>query len=254
MNIQSDQLVYEYLSKVGDATQGVLPPARRVEFVTQLRQRIDRERSRARSADLDTIRQILDQIGDPRSVLADEVLRDSPDHPSAPTRTARTSSGNTDTALLTLIDEAPDEIRPIEPSHTPDDATALPARRSWAELRRLWSRIPKRELIAVAVLLFGALINAPTILIIGFVIVLSSLAFTSHDKRVAILGVPTVTGLIFGVTLWLRASGRVGGPALTADGVMAEVRDVLGLLPRMIGIFAACYLGWRISRLSSPDQ
>ncbi|MEV0316983.1 hypothetical protein ACIBKX_31870 [Streptomyces sp. NPDC050658] len=69
MGIESDQLVFDYLSRVGDlAQQRQLPSGTRMRLVTELRNEIDR--SRAKAADTPVaIRRILDRLGTPEDLV-----------------------------------------------------------------------------------------------------------------------------------------------------------------------------------------
>ncbi|MET7611176.1 hypothetical protein ABZX97_08715 [Streptomyces seoulensis] len=70
MGIESDQVVYEYLSRVGDvAQQRQLPSSTRMRLVSELRNEIDRHRSRATVDSPAAVRRILDQIGSPDDVV-----------------------------------------------------------------------------------------------------------------------------------------------------------------------------------------
>ncbi|MEU7647351.1 HAAS signaling domain-containing protein [Streptomyces huasconensis] len=83
MGIESDQLVYDYLSRVGDlAQQRQLPSAARMRLVADLRARIDR--SRADAADSPAaIRRILAGLGTPEEIVdgADGAPTDVPKAP-----------------------------------------------------------------------------------------------------------------------------------------------------------------------------
>ncbi|WP_327290633.1 hypothetical protein [Streptomyces sp. NBC_01198] len=67
MGVESDRLVFDYLSRVGDLAQTALPAAQRMQLVAQLRNDIDRERRGADSAA--AVRQILGRIGSPDDVV-----------------------------------------------------------------------------------------------------------------------------------------------------------------------------------------
>lgn len=67
MGVESDQLVFDYLSRVGDLAQTALPAAQRMQLVAQLRSNIDRERQGSDSAA--TVRRILGRIGTPDAVV-----------------------------------------------------------------------------------------------------------------------------------------------------------------------------------------
>ncbi|MFJ3337135.1 hypothetical protein [Streptomyces sp. NPDC086766] len=71
MGIESDQVVYEYLSRVGDvAHQRQLSSATRMRLVSELRNEIDRRRSRAAVDSPAAVRRILDRLGSPDEVVA----------------------------------------------------------------------------------------------------------------------------------------------------------------------------------------
>ncbi|MGW0546114.1 hypothetical protein [Streptomyces altiplanensis] len=72
MGIESDQLVYDYLSRVGDlAQQHKLPAATRMRLVATLRDEIDRQRSAFGTPDSPAaVRRILNRIGPPADLVA----------------------------------------------------------------------------------------------------------------------------------------------------------------------------------------
>ncbi|MDX3455485.1 hypothetical protein PV396_26715 [Streptomyces sp. ME02-8801-2C] len=71
MGIESDQVVYEYLSRVGDlAQQRQLPSGARMRLVSGLREEIDRRRAKAPVDSPASVRRILDRIGTPDEVVA----------------------------------------------------------------------------------------------------------------------------------------------------------------------------------------
>ncbi|MER6025161.1 hypothetical protein [Streptomyces sp. NPDC001851] len=70
MGIESDQVVYEYLSRVGDiAQQRQLPSGTRMRLVSELRNEIDRHRARATVDSPAAVRRILDGLGTPDEVV-----------------------------------------------------------------------------------------------------------------------------------------------------------------------------------------
>lgn len=71
MGIESDQLVYAYLSRVGDlAQQRQLSSADRMRLVSGLRDEIDRRRARYEPDTPAAVRGILERLGTPEEVLA----------------------------------------------------------------------------------------------------------------------------------------------------------------------------------------
>ncbi|MEV0259470.1 hypothetical protein AB0H82_35125 [Streptomyces sp. NPDC050732] len=94
MGIESDQLVYDYLSRVGDlAQQRQLPSGDRMRLVADLRNRIDRGRSRPAGDSPAAVRRILARLGTPEEVVeaaggasgdVGDVPEDPPAEKSAP--------------------------------------------------------------------------------------------------------------------------------------------------------------------------
>ncbi|MFI1678929.1 hypothetical protein [Streptomyces sp. NPDC020607] len=87
MGIESDQLVYDYLSRVGDlAQQRQLPSGDRMRLVAELRNRIDRGRDKTVGDNPASVRRILARLGTPEEVVeaaggaAGDVTNDVPGH------------------------------------------------------------------------------------------------------------------------------------------------------------------------------
>ncbi|TWD22759.1 hypothetical protein FB570_105159 [Streptomyces sp. T12] len=77
MGIESDQVVYEYLSRVGDvAQQRQLPSAARMRLVAELRDEIDRRRAKAVVDSPAAVRRIIARMGTPTEVVV--AAEDSP--------------------------------------------------------------------------------------------------------------------------------------------------------------------------------
>lgn len=69
MGAESDHLIFDYLSKVGDLAQTRLSVERRVRLVTRLRSDIDQARGRAGSDSPAAVRRILGKLGSPDEVV-----------------------------------------------------------------------------------------------------------------------------------------------------------------------------------------
>ncbi|GAA3101166.1 membrane protein [Streptomyces rectiviolaceus] len=70
MGIESDQLVFDYLSRVGDlAQQRQLPSGTRMRLVSELRNQIDRSRAKTTVDSPAAIRRILDRLGTPEELV-----------------------------------------------------------------------------------------------------------------------------------------------------------------------------------------
>src|SRR5206468_12789323 len=85
VGIESDQVVYEYLSRVGDvAQQRQLPSSTRMRLVSELRNEIDRSRAKATVDSPAAVRRIISRLGSPDEVVkAAGAGRDAP--PATPT-------------------------------------------------------------------------------------------------------------------------------------------------------------------------
>ncbi|MGW6268130.1 hypothetical protein [Streptomyces sp. NPDC055060] len=96
MGIESDQLVFDYLSRVGDlAQQRLLPSGTRMRLVSDLRNEIDRSRAKAAADSPAAIRRILDRLGTPEDLVeaaggsgapagGDDVPKQAPPRPARP--------------------------------------------------------------------------------------------------------------------------------------------------------------------------
>jgi hypothetical protein len=70
VGIESDQLVYDYLSRVGDAAQQQqLPSGTRMRLVSTLRNEIDRQRGKSGSDSPAAVRRIIGRMGTPHAVV-----------------------------------------------------------------------------------------------------------------------------------------------------------------------------------------
>jgi hypothetical protein len=146
-------------------------------------------------------------------------------------------------------------VSPSEPQSTNSRGYGFGAQAPLDELRgRLAARGEKRELLALALLVVGAIIPSFIVLVVGYLVAVSSKVWSQADKRFAIIGVPVMTMAVLGTALWLRATGRVGGGRLTEANLTDTVTGYLGTLPRAIGLIAALYLGWRLLRGPRPIE
>ncbi|MEV3855971.1 hypothetical protein AB0J38_16805 [Streptomyces sp. NPDC050095] len=85
MGIESDQLVYDYLSRVGDlAQQRQLPSGTRMRLVTELRGEIDRRRAKATVDSPAAVRRILDRLGTPEGIVSGATEAGPGADPAAP--------------------------------------------------------------------------------------------------------------------------------------------------------------------------
>ncbi|WP_217171301.1 hypothetical protein [Streptomyces sp. AC512_CC834] len=89
MGIESDQVVFEYLSRVGDvAQQRQLPSATRMRLVSELRNEIDRHRAKTTVDSPAAVRRILDRLGSPDDIVDAAGGTSGARQPSVPPPTA----------------------------------------------------------------------------------------------------------------------------------------------------------------------
>jgi hypothetical protein len=118
MGIESDKLVFDYLSKVGDLAQITLPAASRMRLVARLRNDIDRAREKSASDSPAVVRRILGRMGSP-----DEVVK-------AAARTERRASAPAPQAPA-FVPEPP--VRAPQPPPAPEARHAAGAAETGAE-------------------------------------------------------------------------------------------------------------------------
>jgi hypothetical protein len=291
VSIQGDQVVYDYLSRVGDIAHGKLSPARRATLVAELRAKIESERTQVGAEEPDQVRLLLQRLGEPEAVVAEEVRR-SPEHvvrrperpparplPAAPPAQTdptakvpvpppagagkRGPGGDSPPWWRAAEEEA--VATPPATENPPRDRIVVsvsPAAREEAggqadsdeagspltALKRTVAGGRRREFLAIALLFLGGLIPSLILLLLGYVVVLTSKVWAQADKRFAALGIPLITAITLGVMLWLRVSGRVGGTRPGGGDAGELARQYLSTLPRVVGLVAAVYLAWRLSR------
>ncbi|MET9391536.1 hypothetical protein ABZY20_14165 [Streptomyces sp. NPDC006624] len=133
MGIESDQVVYEYLSRVGDvAQQQQLSSATRMRLVADLRNEIDRRRAKATVDSPAAVRRILTRLGSPDEVVAAAAdgRRPQGDAPVAvpvqPDREPR-GRGERPKGAVRRVVPRPRPARPAEQAHpAPHDGPAPP--------------------------------------------------------------------------------------------------------------------------------
>ncbi|MET7979583.1 hypothetical protein ABZW44_42695 [Streptomyces mirabilis] len=139
MGIESDQLVFDYLSRVGDlAQQRQLPSATRMRLVSELRNEIDRRRAKAPVDSPAAVRRILSRLGTPDDIVA--AAREGAPEAGTDTRAAVPTqrAGEAEYRPKGLRRVVP-RPRPAEPKHAPrptesDDAPSPPHLASTHEL------------------------------------------------------------------------------------------------------------------------
>ncbi|MBK3582079.1 hypothetical protein JHN63_51790, partial [Streptomyces sp. MBT65] len=119
MGIESDQVVYEYLSRVGDvAQQRQLPSVTRMRLVSELRNEIDRRRAGSTVDTPAAVQRILKGLGSPDEVVA--AAGTGAGVPQAPTASVPVQRDHED-------DLRPKGLRRVVPLPRPRPTQAAPA-------------------------------------------------------------------------------------------------------------------------------
>ncbi|MFE9022064.1 hypothetical protein ACFYNL_26375 [Streptomyces sp. NPDC007808] len=137
MGIESDQVVYEYLSRVGDvAQQRQLPSATRMRLVSELRGEIDRRRAKAPVDSPAAVRRIIARLGTPDEVVtaAGGASEPAPQGPVTSVPVQPDSRAEADRDRPKGLRRIVPRPRAAEPSTAADDAPAPPHLASAAEL------------------------------------------------------------------------------------------------------------------------
>ncbi|AZS86543.1 hypothetical protein ELQ87_21510 [Streptomyces griseoviridis] len=130
MGIESDQVVYEYLSRVGDvAHQRQLPSGARMRLVSELRNEIDRRRAKTTVDSPAAVRRILDRIGTPDEVVeaADGSAPAGPRPPSTEVPVQRDGEGPRPVRAKGLRRVVPRPRTEKEPAPRPPEPPLPPA-------------------------------------------------------------------------------------------------------------------------------
>ncbi|MFF3943696.1 hypothetical protein ACFYYN_02650 [Streptomyces sp. NPDC001902] len=272
---ESDRLVLDYLSKVGDLAQTALPADRRRDLVARLRKDIDRERHGSDNPAV--VRRILGRLGAPDAVVQGEAAAAVP-APRTPAEPApaepqwwrlpdqRTQSrspspsasrtflpgdelaglpGMTGGLIIPLTPEEEPEAAPAakaeaEPEAEPDAAPAT-RRGPWR-----W-RAGLLESVAALLLLTGAVLGSWIALLAGWAVAYGSRRLSRRASRFAALGLPGLTAAAALIWIWGRFAGRWGEP-IPEGGLDAAIADALPTVVRIAAVASAAFLLWRGSR------
>ncbi|MGW1781592.1 hypothetical protein ACWCQQ_20955 [Streptomyces sp. NPDC002143] len=137
MGIESDQVVYEYLSRVGDvAQQRQLSSATRMRLVSELRNEIDRRRAKAAVDSPAAVRRIIDRLGSPDDIVAAAAERGpgAPETPapSVPVQRDRAEEAPRPKGIRRVVPRPRSGTPP--PAAAPSDAASPPHRAPAHEL------------------------------------------------------------------------------------------------------------------------
>lgn len=273
MGIENDQLVFDYLSRVGDlAQQRRMPAAERRELVTGLRDEIERRRT----VKGEPVRGILGDLGTPDEVVgappgrvpgpreggpADAPAKEPADTAVPGPREPDWWRGD-DGAAGDVVDamdapaalgfyggvEIPELLKPpVEDEDEADDegGDEAVAEERGTLRRRLSFRLGSPLLLVAALLLLAGAAG-------GWLLPLAAgwlLAYFSRERRAAVLVLPGLAVTGGAVWLWGRLAGR-WGEAVPAGGeaMGAALSDTWPWTLRAAAVASGVYLLWRSRR------
>ncbi|WP_406861656.1 hypothetical protein ABZO31_14715 [Streptomyces sp. HUAS MG47] len=270
MGIESDQLVFDYLSRVGDlAQQRQLPSGERMNLVAGLRKEIEKTLGGTESPA--AVRRVLKRLGTPDEVV-DRVGGTVPAPRSEVSSSRAPSSeapgedwwsaeappdlpgfvGGVEVAEIlrpppeTEEEDAAEPEEPEEPEGAAEDE--VPRRRALPTLSRASFPNPML-LLAAALLVVGAVLGSLLALAGGWLLAYASRRLTRFEAKLAVLGLPGTAAAAGVVWLWGRMNGRWGDP-IPAGGE-ALTQALAATWPwtlRTAAIASALYLVWRSRR------
>jgi hypothetical protein len=140
------------------------------------------------------------------------------------------------------------------PASPPPALVSVPVPLGAGPMMRRTAQGHVQGLAAVVVLCLGAIVNAVAmspytiaIVVVGYVLALTSYSFTPGEKRFAIIGVPITAFLFYAFGLFLargRSTGHTG--PLNNDDTWQAAKDGFTAVPTMLGLLGALYLVWRL--------
>jgi hypothetical protein len=251
MDARAEQLVLDYLRRLGEASRHVLSPQERSTFLARSRTAIAGQLGEAHGAAPADVQRLLERLGDPRELAARERQR----------LDASASAAQRPTGLADLLSPAPSRPpAPAEPpqpgeggvraGHPPDTPPGPATGTARARLRSVLALVRQHPLETVAVLLLavGGLVYPFPLWLIAVVALIASRGWDARDKwaAVAIPAAFTLLAAIVVAGLFAR-SGTLAGyvSTLRIDGW-----DMI----RVGSVVAAAYLVWRLRRGRRPAR
>ncbi|MDX3573435.1 hypothetical protein [Streptomyces sp. ID05-47C] len=275
MGIESDQVVYEYLSRVGDvAQQRQLSSATRMRLVSELRNEIDRRRAKAPVDSPAAVRRILDRLGSPLgrrgasgggsclrwagTAAGAHELGDVGETPDWWGREASPFGlgeevpgfvGGVEIADMLRPPPKPSAARPEPVERLPEPDEEEPA----ARRRRFLPSLPGGRwsnpflLVAAACLVAGTVTGTWIALLVGWALAYVSRRLSEAEKKWAVFVLPGLAATGGIVWIWGRTAGRWGTPI--PEGHMNEaLAQTWPWVLRGAAVASALFLVWRSQR------
>jgi hypothetical protein len=278
VGIESDQLVYDYLSRVGDIAQrGSLTSGDRMRLVSQLRTEIERRRSSEGADSAAAVQRILADLGSPDEAVAG--ARGAVTEGRVPVQRRESPAVTVPFATDEPRGEAPDwwrvesgpvmggdsvhgfvggiEIAEIlKPPPVPAEEEPVPGEGEEADeapprpslLRRAdGAPVPPSLLLLALVLLVGAVLGNWIVLAVGWGLTYLTRKLSQTESKWAVMVLPGLAVAGGAVWLWGRTEGRWGDPV--PQGAMADaLSDTWPWVVRVAAVASALYVMWRARR------
>jgi hypothetical protein len=251
MDARAEQLVLDYLRRLGEASRRVLGPQERSTFMARSQEAIAGQLGGAHAAAPADVQRLLDRLGDPRELAARERQR----------LDASASAARRPTGLADLLSPAParppapaEPPRPgeggIRAGYPPDTPQGPATGTTRARLRGVLALVRRHPLETVAVLLLGVggLVYPFPLWIIAMAAVIASRGWDARDKWAAV-AIPVAFTLIAAIAI-AGLFARSGSLA----GYLSTVRIDGWDLIRAGSVVAAAYLVWRLRRGRRPPR
>lgn len=273
--LPGDEIVADYLARAGRAAACVLPPAECAAVVAEISRQVRASVGPPPRRDAAGTAQRLAELGDPEQLVA-SAARTSPARPfpvrsldednatldlgrvPAPARPDRVVIRVADSeqaprrllgGIIRTLPDFRDRDRDPDPAHglrvRPIDPDESVRGESLAGLGRLgW------ELVALAVLGVGVFLFGFLAWLVGALLVSRSRFWEIQDKVRVLLGVPATAIVVSVLWAWVRATqiqeSNDSGTRVSVAG--HSLADSLALMPELIGVSAALYLGYALVR------
>ncbi|GGT37007.1 hypothetical protein [Streptomyces purpureus] len=274
MGIESDQLVFDYLSRVGDlAQQRQLPANTRMRLVSALRDEIDRRRTQTGADSPVAVRRILGRLGTPDEVV-ESVSGPSPSglvRPAVPqqrgvevvdfssSEAAPEEWWRLDDAELEVPGfvggvEVPELLKPPPKAVAEAEASAEEtAAEETAVTKRRFGRVGRVAnpflLVAALLLLGGAVFGNLLALAAGWALAYVSRRLTRTEAKWAVLGLPALVAAASAIWLWGRAAARWGPPIPPGpEALTSALSTTWPWSLKTAAVASAAFLLWRARR------
>lgn len=251
MDARAEQLVLDYLRRLGEVSRHVLGPQEQSTFLARSRTAIAGQIGEAHAVAPADVQRLLERLGDPRELAARERQR----------LDASASARQRRTGLADLLSPAPSKPPPpagptvpgedgVRAGHPPDTPPGPALGITRARLRSALALIRRRPLETVVVLLLavGGLVYPFPLWLIAVAALIASRGWDARDKWAAV-AIPVAFTLIAAIAV-TGLFARSGSPAGYVSTIRIDGWDLI----RAGSVVAAAYLVWRLRRGRRPPR